>query len=226
MLARLAKTQIFANLDSHSLHVIEQNAHSKQVDPGHCFVRQGEPALFFYVLKRGHAKVTQVTPDGHQVLVRYIGPGQEFGLVAVLSGYEYPTTVQAVDECEVLVWAGELLAQLMERYPLMGFNALRIFAEQNQELQRRYQELLTERVEQRLAQSILRLAQQAGHRTAEGTVIDLPLSREDLAEIVGTDIFVVSRIMSRWEQDELVQTDRKSVLLLQQAALERLASPI
>jgi len=145
-------------------------------------------------------------------------------LVAVLSLFEYPASVQAVEECEALVWEGELLAQLIERYPRIGFNALRILAQQNQELQRRYHELLTQRVEQRLAQSILRLAHQAGRSTAEGTLIDLSLSREDLAEMVGTNIYTVSRIMSRWEQGGLVQSDRQSVRLLCQAALEQVAS--
>jgi CRP-like cAMP-binding protein len=225
MIPVLAKSQIFKELDDRGLQVMQENAHLRVVDGGQLFVQQGEPALHVYVLIRGHAKISQVAPDGHQVLIRYIGPSQEFGLVAVLSGFEYPATVQAVEECEALVWEGELLAQLIERYPRIAFNALRILVQQNQAFQRRYQELLTERVEQRLAQSVLRLARQAGHDTADGTLIEIPLSREDLAELIGTDIFTVSRIMSRWEQDGLVRTDRKSVSLLDQAALEQLASP-
>jgi CRP-like cAMP-binding protein len=224
MCALLAKGQIFENLEDNALRVVRQNAHSQVAGSGEFFVQQGERALRFYVLTRGYAKIVQVTQDGHQVLIRYIGPGQEFGLVAVLSGFEYPASVQAVEECEALVWEGELLAQLIERYPRIGFNALRILAQQNQELQRRYHELLTQRVEQRLAQSILRLAHQAGRSTAEGTLIDLSLSREDLAEMVGTNIYTVSRIMSRWEQGGLVQSDRQSVRLLCQAALEQVAS--
>lgn len=171
-----------------------------------------------------HAKITQLTPDGHRVLIRYLGPGQEFGLVAVLSGFEYPTSVQAVEECEALAWEGELLAQLIERYPQIAFNALRTLAQQNQAQQRRYQELLTKRVEQRLAQAILRLAEQVGHKTAEGLQLDILLSRESLAEMVGTDIYTVSRLMSRWTRSGFIQADRQSVLLLRPYALARLAS--
>jgi CRP/FNR family transcriptional regulator, nitrogen oxide reductase regulator len=221
----LANSQIFANLDIRALEIVQQNAHLQRGDSGYFFVQQGKPALFFYLLVRGHAKLSQVTEDGHQVLIRYIGPGEEFGLVAVLSKFDYPATVEAVEACEALVWEGELLAQLIERYPRIGFNGIRILAQQNQKLQRRYQELLTERVEQRLAQSILRLSRQVGHKTLVGALIDIPLSRQDLAELVGTDIYTVSRIMSRWERKEIVRTDRQSVQLLQREALERLARP-
>lgn len=221
----LAKTLIFKDLDGRALQSIQQNAHRQKADSGHTFVRQGEPALFFYILVQGYAKITQVTADGHQVLLRYIGPGQEFGLVAVLSGFDYPTSVQAVEECEVLSWEGELLAQLIERNPRIAFNALRVLALQNQELQRRYQELLTERVEQRLAQAILRLGTEVGRNTEDGTMIEVPLSREDLAEIVGTDMYTVSRIMSRWEQGGLVQTSHKSIVLLRSEELDGLADP-
>ena len=224
MISMLAQSKLFKGLAPGILQAVQQHAYRLQVDSGHDFVQQGQPALALYVLIRGYAKIVQVTPDGHQVLMRYIGPGQEFGLVSVLEGFEYPASVQAVEECEVLVWPGELMAQYIERYSRIAFNTLRIMAQQNQETQSRYQELLTERVEQRLAQAILRLAQQVGHGITGGTLIDLPISREDLAEIIGTDLYSVSRLMSQWEREGLIQTDRKSILLLRKEELDRLAA--
>jgi CRP-like cAMP-binding protein len=223
MISVLAKTQVFANLDSRALQAVELKAHRRRADKGQVIVRQGEPALLFYVLVSGYAKITQLALDGRQMLIRYVGAGQEFGLIAVLSGFEYPTSVETVEECEVLVWEGELFAQLLERYPVLAFNALRVLARQNQELQRRYQELLTERIEQRLAQAVLRLSVQAGHSTADGTLIKVPLSRSDLAEMVGTDVYTVSRLMSQWERDGFIQTTRRTILLLRSEALAGLA---
>jgi CRP-like cAMP-binding protein len=223
MLSLLAQTKIFANLDSGMLQAVLQSSHRRHFDAGQHMVSQGQPALFFYVLARGYAKIHQLAPDGRQMLIRYIGAGQEFGLVAVLSGFEYPTSVETVEACEVLAWEGELLAQLLERYPAIAFNALRVLALQNQDLQRRYQELLTERIEQRLAQAVLRLSVQAGRSTADGTLIKVPLSRSDLAGMVGTDVYTVSRLMSRWERDGTIQTTRRTILLLRPQALAGLA---
>ena len=186
-------------------------------------VRQGDPAYAFHLLLDGRAKLLQVTRDGHQVLVRYIVPGQQIGLIAVLSDMYYPLSIQPIVPCTTAMWPGELLAQFMERYPRIGFNALRVMVVRNQQRQQRYQELLTERVEQRLAQGLLRLAEQAGHAEADRIRIDLPLSREDLAEYTGTTLFTVSRILRRWEQDELVQSGRERVCLCNVPALKAIA---
>lgn len=187
-------------------------------------IRQGYPATTLYILVHGHARLLHLAHDGSQVLVRFVGPGQEFGVIALLSGFEYPVSVQAVEACVTLAWQGELLAQLVEEYPLIGFNALRAMALQNQELLDRYQELLTEHVAQRLAQALSRLTEQMGHTTPDGTLVDCPISREDLAEYVGTTLPTVSRILSQWERCGVVVAKWKSVLILRPQDLERLAT--
>lgn len=224
MISVLADSQIFHNLDRGSLQVLLHHAHRRSVPEQQVIVRQGDPALAFYIVAQGHAKIAQVTPDGHPVLIRYIGPSQEFGLVAVLSGFTYPASVQAVDACEMLVWEGELLAQLIERDSRIAFNAMRILSWQHQEQQLRYQALLTERVEQRLARSLIKLAKLVGRDSDDGTLIDLRLSREDLADLIGTTLFTVSRILSRWDLEGVVRAGRESVTILDMQSLVRVAS--
>jgi CRP-like cAMP-binding protein len=83
-----------------------------------------------------------------------------------------------------------------------------------QEMQERYRELATERVERRIALTVLRLASQIGIRSAdEETVIELPLSRQDLAEASGTTIFTVSRVLADWERRGLIEAGRERVLI-------------
>jgi CRP-like cAMP-binding protein len=101
----------------------------------------------------------------------------------------------------------------MERYPQISLNGLRLIAGRFRELQDRYRELATERVEQRVARALVRLTRQVGKRTEEGVLIDLPLSRQDLGEMTGTTLYTVSRIMSRWEQAGLVVTGRERIVI-------------
>ena len=86
-------------------------------------------------------------------------------------------------------------------------------AERMQELQERYRELATERVAQRVARAILRLARQTGRRVEGGVLLDLALSRQDLAELTGTTLFTISRTLSEWEQQGLVEVGRERVLI-------------
>ncbi|GAB4530055.1 MAG: hypothetical protein Kow0063_07720 [Anaerolineae bacterium] len=157
--------------------------------------------------------MTQVTSEGHQVLVRFAGPGDCFGCIAALSGAVYTLSGQAVDDCLALAWDGETVARLMESYPRLALNVLELIAGYYKRLLDRYQELLTERVEQRVARALLRLARQAGQKVEGGVLIGLPLSREDLAQMTGTTLYTVSRILSRWEHEGFIEAGRERVLI-------------
>ena len=85
--------------------------------------------------------------------------------------------------------------------------------ERIQVLQDRLREMATERVERRIANTLLRLARQTGRKTPEGVQIDLPLSRQDLAELCGTTLYTVSRTLSRWEMDGIVEAGRERVVI-------------
>ena len=77
-----------------------------------------------------------------------------------------------------------------------------------QEFQSRLREVATERVPQRLAHMLLRLARQAGRPVANGTLIDFPLTRQDLAEMIGTTLYTVSRLLTEWSERGIVEIGR------------------
>jgi hypothetical protein len=85
----------------------------------------------------------------------------------------------------------------MHRFPAIAINAARMIADRLHELQRQHRELMTERVERRIARALLRLPQHAGRRVEGGVQIDFPLSRQDLAQMIGTTLFTVSRDAER-----------------------------
>ena len=206
----LADSSVFQGLSERELQDVREAATMRRYVAGELMVRQGDPALAFHMLICGHAKLVQVTPDGHQVLIRYARPGHSFGLRSALSGFEYSLSAEAIDDSRALVWYGEVLAQLMERYSRIAFNGMRMMTLRNVEMQLRYQELLTEPVEQRVAQALLRLSNDMGQKTKEGILIDVPLSREDLAEYSGTTLYSVSRILRQWENAGVVRTRERA----------------
>jgi CRP-like cAMP-binding protein len=174
-----------------------REATEPEVERGTFFFHQGDPAVAFYVLVEGEAKLTQVTPEGHLMLMRFARPGDCFGCISTLSNAVYTLSCQAVDDCPALAWDGETVGGLMERYTHLALNLLQLLAGYYRRLLGRYQELVTQRVEQRVTRALLRLAQQAGQKVESGVLIGLPLSREDLAEMTGTTLYTVSRILSR-----------------------------
>jgi CRP-like cAMP-binding protein len=180
---------------------------------GQFYFHQGEKALAFYIIVEGRVRLTQLTPEGHQIIIRYLGPGDGMGIIVVLSNTIYPLSAEVVADCNALRWDYEAAVQLMETFPGLALNGLRLVAGRFQEMQSRYQELATERVEQRVARTLLRLARQTGRRTEAGVLIDMPLSRQDLGEMTGTTLYTVSRILSNWEQRGIIETGRERVII-------------
>ncbi|MFN8484789.1 MAG: Crp/Fnr family transcriptional regulator [Anaerolineae bacterium] len=226
-----ARAAILDNVLTHDLPPVQQQtivdaARVRTAARGAFFVRQGADAICAYVLVSGHAKLTQITADGDELLLRYLLPGDAFGLVAVLRRTTYPINVKAVDDCQALAWDRQTLLALMERYPALSLNATRVLGERMRELQERLQDLTTKHVEGRLAQTLQRLARQLGEPVAGGILINIPLPREDLAEMTGSTTFTVSRIISRWEHEGIIEARREHLLIRAPHALVRIAEDL
>lgn len=220
----LEASQIFAGVSRRTLDHILAAAAVRPFEAGEFLFLQGDEALTFHLLVQGRVKQIHVTPDGHQVLVRFLGPGQEVDPTAVLSGIRYPMAVRAMENGAALTWQGEIVAQFMEAHARISFNVIRMLVVRNQELVRRYEELLTQYVEQRLAQALLRLGAQYGHDAAAGTIVDLSLTRRDLAELIGTSLYTVSRILSNWNERGIVKTRRGRLTIRRPEELRQLST--
>ena len=209
----LAESALFRGLPPGDVETILRRARRARVERGGPLFRQGGRAGAIYVLVRGKLKLTRLHPDGQEVIVRIIGPGDVFGAVAALGDTVYPVSAVAVQAGEALAWDGQAMGRLLVEYPGVALNAMRILVARVHELQDRLSELVAERVEQRLAQAVLRLIAQAGTKTAEGVLLDIPLSRRDLAELTGTTLYTASRILSGWESQGLIATRRQRLVV-------------
>lgn len=205
---------IFNGLSEAEFDRVLNAASCKPLNADAFFFMEEDPAEAAFVLIEGKVKLTQVTVHGQQVILGYLTPGRVFGIVAVLKRMTYPVSAHAVGKCRALVWNRNTLNQLMEDTPRIALNAMRIMAGQIREFQNRVCELSTQQVEQRIARAVLRLARQSGRKIGVGIVIDLPLSRQDLAEMTGTTMYTVSRVLKEWAKRGIVASKRQQVTIL------------
>lgn len=222
----VAQCSLFCDLAPADLTAVLQTATHRHYTSGSFIFNQDDEANTFYVLRAGSVRMTQITPEGHQIIVHFFTPGHGVGIIAALGNFNYPLTAEAVEDCDLLVWNRELMNHLMEKYPKLAINAAKMLAVRFNELQDRYRELATERVERRVARTLLRLTKQAGKKMKDGILIDMPLSRRDLAEMTGTTIYSVSRIISKWEQDGLVKTRREQMTICSPHGLVTIAEDL
>ena len=223
--AMVAGLPAFAGLTRADADAVLAGAQSVSLAEGAALFRQDEPAHAFYILTLGHLRVLKVTPDGRQVLVRYMHPGDPGGIAVAVGWKAYPATAVAVVECRLLGWPSAVWPRLVRDYPAMAMNLMQSVGPRLNDTQARVMEMSTETVERRLAHALLRLAERAGRPVASGVEIGFPISRQDLAELSGTTLHTASRIMSAWEERALVEGGRRRVVLRNLVALRLLAEP-
>jgi CRP-like cAMP-binding protein len=204
---------LLRGLDKKEISTIVEAAQIRNTDSGAFFFMEEDEADRAYVLLDGKVKLIQVTTDGQQVILGYLIPGRVYGIIAVLKKVTYPVSAQAVGTCKALVWNQKTLNRLMDQFPRMALNALRIMAGQIREFQNTVKDLSTKRVEQRIARAIIRLARESGKKTEDGVLIDLPLSRQDIAEMTGTTLYTVSRVIKDWEKQNFVKSQRQRIMI-------------
>ena len=218
--------RLFQGLAADVLTRIRAQAHTKSLGAGELFFTEGDPAEAFFVLTSGRVKLTQLTPEGHQIVLRIIGSGDAFGGAGAFGDLTYPISAEAVEPAVALVWSSRTMRQVLESEPKVTLNALQFVADRLHDLQRRYRQAMTERVERRVARALLRLVQEAGRRVDAGVEIDFPISRQDLAEMTGTTLYTVSRLLSSWEGRGLVRSGRQRIILATPHALVALAEDL
>lgn len=207
------KSALFTGLQVDEQKALLANGRMHQVPTGSYFFQQGEEALILYIITQGRVKLTKVTENGDQIIINYFGPGQGLGIIVALSEMAYPLSAEAIEPCEAVAWHRDTIKAMMYHNSRLAVNGLEMVAKRFMQLQEQFSDVATKQVEQRVARTLLRLARQFGKRNEQGILIDIPLSRQSLAEMTGTNLYNVSRILSRWEREGLVLCRRESITL-------------
>jgi CRP-like cAMP-binding protein len=220
----LKQVIVFQNATEDDLQFILSNSISRSIEESEYFFFQGDQAQYLYILTSGQVKLMQSNPNGQQVNLRTIYPWQMFGaLGAVRKEATYPATAQALENSSALAIKSSFLHQIVETHPQIAFDLMTLMTTYIQEMQARYRELATERVEQRVANALLRLAAQVGIRSEREAIIELSFSRQDVAEMTGTTLYTVSRLLSDWERKGIIKTGRERIRIIKPHDLVRIS---
>jgi CRP-like cAMP-binding protein len=219
----LLRSRVFDGLtDSERVRWLDRAA-TTRIDRGQTLARQGEPALHFHLLESGFLKLLQLTPEGTELIVRFIAPGDPFGGVVALRDAPYPVTAVAVQPSLALQWARDAVGALLGETPQVRVNIMREMTMHMTAALTRVRELTTASVDQRLAHTILRLAEQCGKPEKDGVLIAQPLTRQEIADLTGTTLYTASRTLAKWETLGIVETRQRMLFVRSTRQLEDIA---
>ncbi|MEZ4525559.1 MAG: Crp/Fnr family transcriptional regulator [Desulfobacterales bacterium] len=215
----LENTDLFTGLPENALADAANCAKCRKLGGRQILFHQGDPAEHIFLLRAGRLKLVQYNESGDEVIIRYIGPNEFTAMVSVLENAVYPVTAEVIQSGEALFWDRNTMRRLMRDYPGIAVHALEMVLKQLGEIQERFKEVSTEIVEKRIARTLARFIRHSGIKTAEGILIDIPMSRKDLADFTGTTFYTVSRVMSSWERSQWIRTENRKILVLNPHAL-------
>jgi len=218
----MASSPLFRNLGAEDRGRLARVSTVRSFEKGDVVFSEGEPSEFLYTILSGRVKVAKMIGAGREVILEIFGQGDPLGAVVAYEGRPYPATAVALERSLMLVVRRQAFFELLERHPSLVRGYLVGMAQRIVELTRRIPEVAGGRVEGRFARLFLKLAERIGRSVAEGTLIPMPLSRQDLADLTGTTIETAIRTMSRWGKDGVVSTEREGFVVRDRAALERM----
>lgn len=220
----LRRTTIFRRLSPDDRQRLAAPSSVRAYDKGALLFREGDVADQLFTVVSGRVKVFKTTVRGADVILEIFGPGDPVGAVAVYESRPYPASAVALEPTTCLLVPRAAFFSLLETYPTLVRGLLTGLTHRLIELTNRLAELSGSRVEARFARFFLRLAQEMGQARPDGTFIPLGLSRQDLADMMGTTIETSIRVMSRWGKDDIVRTEKAGFVIVDRLALEAAAS--
>ena len=204
---RVQHFPIFANISPPLCNEIISAGLERNFPAQQSIFFQGDAANQIFLLISGCVKLTQMTANGAEVILRLSGPSELIGDTGF--GFKGPhrSTAQAMRLSRAVMWDSVTFAALVRKCPILQQNLIRIIEKNLMELEERFQEISTANVGGRLSREISRLATRVGEPANGG--VKLNLSREELAQMTGTTLFTVSRMLSQWKNKGILSTGRQ-----------------
>ncbi len=219
----LGRLPFFSGLPDIELDRINQSFVEVGYQAGETVYHAGDPAERLFVVADGKIKLLQHAAGGRDVLLDLLTTGEFFGNLATLGVAAYPDTAQSQTSTCVLSIRSDEFRKILDLHPELALKTLDVVAGRLNDANQRVLLLSSMPVEKRIAFTLLKLVRKLGRPKEDMQLIDVPLSRDDLAEMTGTTPETVSRVMSQLQTGEIIESGRQWVGIRDLKALEGLA---
>lgn len=211
--AVLARVPFFAGLDDEKLQLLASSLQRRTVRAGRHVFRQDEPGTSLFVIESGVVKVQRASPDGKEVILTILGPGDFFGELAILDGEPRSADAVAKEDCNLLVLERDDFLAFLSREPSAAAKLLAALSRRLRRTDQLVQDAAFLDVPARLARALLQLAESP--EAARG------LTQSELAAMVGASRESVNRWLQFYRRRGLIDSASGSIRVLQPEELRR-----
>ena len=224
MIKNLKKIDLFKNLSDEELKELEHYLTTAMYGKKEDIFTEGDAPEWFYIVLTGKVKVTKISHDGKEIILEIISPYDIFGGVAVLRNFPYPANAVAMEDSEILKISRKNLMRLVDRFPNLMFCIALQLGDRMKSSYDSLKNIALERVEARIAALLLKLGNKVGVETDAGLMIDMRLTKQDVADMVGTTVETSIRTFSKFRKDGLVMDSDGKIIIKDREGLMRFSS--
>ncbi len=211
----LKVSPIFCGLNADELEELADYATQHSYKPGEFIFWEGDTPHYFYIIARGRVRMLKHSSAGKEFTIAFFGNYEMFGEVAVFQNLHYPASAQAVIETDILRIKGEALLSFLGSRPQVALRIINILGERLREAQERLKDIAGGRVEQRIARILFMLSEKTGPA--------LLYKRQEIAEMVGTTTETAIRVIVKFKEMKVIDTDRGKITILNPERLKLLS---
>lgn len=216
----LGASPYFRSLDEASVAEVQRQFGQQHYPEGATIQLAGQEATRISIVGAGTVKLVRSTSEGRDIVLDMLTPGDHFGSLAQLGDRHYTETAIAHSECCILSTTAPDFARMLRSYPTVAIDSLEMIAARLRDAQGTIEQLSGYSVEQRVVRVLLNLATRIGVEHDGGVLINVPLSRQDLADMTGTTVESASRVMSDLKRQGLIESGRRWIAIPDPTALE------
>ncbi len=220
----LKKIDLFKDLPDDELKELEPYLVTASYKKKEDIFFEGNQPEWFYIVSKGKVKITKISHEGKEIILEIISPTDIFGGVAVIRGFPYPANAVAMEDTEVLKISRKNLMRLVDRFPNLMYCIALQLGDRMKSSYDSLKNIALERVEARIAALLLKLAGKVGVETKTGLMIDMRLTKQDVADMVGTTVETSIRTFSKFKKEGLVSDEDGKFVIRNRKVLEDLSS--
>lgn len=218
----LRKVPFFAALSAEEVRELSGRLVPRRFGSGQVIFHLGDPGGLLYIILSGKVKIARTTADGQEALLAILGAGDFFGELALLDDAPRSATAEAIEPAETLTLHRDEFVRFMANNPEFAYHVMHTLARRIRHLNDQISDVFFLDLNGRLARTLLNLAKEHGRPTAEGTVIEIPLTQTDLAEMTGATRVSINKTLGRFRRARWVRVQGRSIIIQDEPALRGL----
>ena len=223
VLETLRKSKIFSVLTREELNTIRPYFEELNLRKDNYVFMESDPSDFLFIASKGKVKIIKHSAAGKDIILEIKLPGELFCCSAVLDSRPFPESAQAMEDGTVLKISRRNLLKIMNQFPLLKDEMGRYTSRKLRDAHEILRDIASETADKRIAHVLLRLADTAGVEEAGYTKIDFHITRQEIADMIGSTVETCIRMMSRFQKEGMIVSSDNRIMINKQALENYLA---